>query len=107
MSLWIDVTHQLPIEVTVRANPGHNMNEKLFGDWLDTFAKDVKATAARPVVLILNNHDSHITEANINKAKSLHVHVFGLPKNTTSTTQPLDIGIFGPVKIAWRKLLDE
>jgi DDE superfamily endonuclease/Tc5 transposase DNA-binding domain len=107
MSSWIEPQRRLPIEVMLRASPGHSMNERLFGDWLDKFAVDAKASPTRPVVLILDNHDSHITEANINKARSLNVHVFGLPKNTTSTTQPLDVGIFGPLKLAWRTTLDE
>jgi hypothetical protein len=57
-------------------------------------------------VLILDNHDSHITEANIELAKRLHVHVIGLPKNSTSTTQPLDVRIFGPFKQAWLNEID-
>jgi hypothetical protein len=106
MSKWIPLKSELPIEVTVQASVGHNMNETMFGKWIERFARDAKATAARPVVLILDNHDSHITEANINKATALNVHLIGLPKNTTSITQPLDVGIFGPFKVALRKTLD-
>lgn len=82
------------------------MNEKLFESWLTQFVAEAKPTADRPIVLILDNHDSHITEANITQAKKLHVHLFGLPKNSTSVTQPLDVGIFGPLKLAWRQMLD-
>jgi hypothetical protein len=57
------IEKDLPIQVTVRASPGHNMNEGLFNVWLKAFAVEAKATADRPVVLILHNPDSHITRA--------------------------------------------
>jgi hypothetical protein len=106
MQTWIPSRKDIPIEISIRANPGHSMNEKLFESWLTQFVSEAKPTADRPIVLILDNHDSHITEANITQAKKLHVHLFGLPKNSTSVTQPLDVGVFGPLKLAWRQLLD-
>ena len=40
-------------------------------------------------------------------ARSSNVHLFCLPPHTTHLLQPLDVGVFGPVKNAWRSVLKE
>ena len=40
-------------------------------------------------------------------ARSSNVHLFCLPPHTTHLLQPLDVGVFGPVKNAWRIVLKE
>jgi hypothetical protein len=103
MSHWIPSKKDLTIEVTVRTNPGHNTNEGLSNAWLKAFAAEAK----KPLLIvqscpfILDNHDSHITEASTDLAKNVHLHVFGLPKNSRSTT------IFGPFKQARRNNIDK
>ena len=39
--------------------------------------------------------------------RSLGIHLFCLPLNTTHLLQPLNIGAFGPVKTAWRMILKQ
>ncbi len=43
----------------------------------------------------------------IKKARSLGIHLFCLPPNTTHVLQPLDVGVFGPVKQRWRTILKQ
>ena len=57
------------------------------------------------VVLFFDGHFSHMSISLIKKARSLGIHLFCLPPNTTHVLQPLDVGVFGPVKIQWRIIL--
>ena len=58
-----------------------------------------------PVVLFFDGHFSHMSISLIKKARSLGIHLFFLPPNTTHVLQPLDVGVFGPVKTQWRIIL--
>lgn len=59
------------------------------------------APAARPLLLLMDGHSSHFCLDTIYLAKEEGVILFVLPPNTTHLTQPLDKGIFGPLKIRW------
>jgi hypothetical protein len=71
------------------------------------FAAEVKPRSGRPVILYLDNHNSHIAENCIKHAQSLHIKLFGLPKNKTSSFQPLDVGVFDQLEITWKHALDK
>ena len=60
-----------------------------------------------PVVLFFDGHFSHMSISLIKKARSLGIHLFCLPPNTTHILQPLDIGVFGPMKQQWRTILKQ
>lgn len=57
----------------------------------------------RPLLLLLDGHSSHYHPNFIRAAAEEKVIVFCLPPHTTHVTQPLDKGIFGPLKIYWRE----
>ena len=61
------------------------------------------AAAAWPLVLLLDGHSSHYSPATIRFAAEEQVILFVLPPNTTHLSQPLDKGVFGPLKMQWRK----
>jgi len=52
----------------------------------------------RPVLLDLDNHETHITINITKKARDNDIHIFGLPPHKTHILRPLDIGIFGHLK---------
>ena len=58
-----------------------------------------------PVVLFVDGHYSHVSVDLIKTARTLGIHIFCLPPNTTHILQPLDVGVFGPVKQCWRTIL--
>ena len=58
-----------------------------------------------PVLLFFDGHFSHMSIALIKRAQSLGIHLFCLPPNTTHVLQPLDVGVFGPMKQCWRTIL--
>jgi hypothetical protein len=104
-SKWVPKPSVKYPEVRITATPTHMINTELFGKWLEKFAEEVKPTATSKVLLFVDNHKAHINSANVDLAKELNIELFGLPPNTTNATQPLDVGVFGPVKMEWRKVL--
>ena len=60
--------------------------------------------SSRPILLLLDGHSSHFSPRAVQLAAKEQVIIFTLPPNTTHLTQPLDKGIFGPLKISWRHI---
>uniref|UniRef100_A0A1X7VA23 DDE-1 domain-containing protein n=1 Tax=Amphimedon queenslandica TaxID=400682 RepID=A0A1X7VA23_AMPQE len=58
------------------------------------------AVIARPLISLLDGHFSLFSKT-IRLAREHDVTLFTFPPNTTHLTQPLDEGIFGPLKIQW------
>ena len=57
----------------------------------------------RLVILLMDGHSSHFGPFFVNQAAEEKVIVFCLPPHSTHRTQPLDKGVFGPLKRAWRE----
>ena len=60
-----------------------------------------------PVVLFFDGHHSHISITLVKVCRENNVHLMLLPSNTTHVLQPLDVGVYGPLKQAWRNILSE
>ena len=79
-------------------------------EWFHTvFIPQSKArnTSGAPILLILGGHGSHITKAMCQLAIDNNIEIFCLPAHTTHKTQPLDVGIFGPLQLHWMQRCDE
>lgn len=73
------------------------MDTELFINW----CKDVFITncgTSRPVLLVIDNYDSHISMEMIRTAQENNITLFGLPAHTTHLLQTLDVHINGPLK---------
>jgi len=53
---------------------------------------------ARPVVLVMDNHDAHISADLTHAARENEVVLVGLPSHTTHLLKPLNVHINGPLK---------
>ncbi|XP_060577849.1 uncharacterized protein LOC132734964, partial [Ruditapes philippinarum] len=73
------------------------MDGDLFYQWFEKIFL-IHCCKQRPVLLIMDNHDSHITLKVIEKAIENDVILMGLPAHTTHFLQPLDVKIIGPLK---------
>jgi hypothetical protein len=51
-------------------------------------------------LLIYDGHDSHISAAFVRYAIDNHIVIFLLPPHSSHLLQPLDVGVFGPLKRA-------
>ena len=60
-----------------------------------------------PVILFMDGHASHINLELIRLARDCGVILFCLPSHTTHALQPLDVGVYGPLKSRWGKILKE
>jgi len=58
-------------------------------------------------ILLGDNLSSHVDLELIELCKQYDVHFIYLPPNSTHLTQPLDVAFFRPLKILWRKILEE
>lgn len=78
------------------------INEDLFVTWLKHFAAFSKPTQESPVLLILDNHSSHISLQAYNFCKENYITMLSIPPHSSHRTQPLDVSFYGPLKAAYR-----
>ena len=60
-----------------------------------------------PVVLFLDSHQSHTTLGLVEEARDQGIVLYTFPPHTTHLLQPLDVGVFGPLKLVWSQILKE
>lgn len=59
-----------------------------------------------PPLIIFDGHGSHIQLAMRKKAREAGIILFCLPAHTTHRSQPLDVGVFGPLQRAYTREVD-
>ena len=70
----------------------------------DVFLKHLKDNP-KPIILLFDGHASHITYEIAFAAKKEDVHIVCLPPKTSNALKPLDVGVFGPAKKCWYRIL--
>lgn len=86
--------------------PSGWINGNLYLKWLDHFIKCSGASIDHKVLLILDNHESHMTLQAWEMCRQNGV-VVSLPPHCSHKCQPLDLAIFGPLKSAYYKRCGE
>lgn len=76
------------------------MDCELFNLWFSELFLHY-APKARPLLLSLDGHSSHYCPDTIRLAAKEKVVIFTFPPNTTHLTQPLDKGVFRPLKLRY------
>ena len=80
------------------ANPSGWMSAACCTEFIKHFIKHTKCSKDSPVILILNNYDSHISIETIDLFKENGVTLLTLPPHCNHKLQPLDRSIYGPFK---------
>ncbi|XP_071575280.1 uncharacterized protein [Temnothorax nylanderi] len=80
------------------ANPSGWMNAEHFVKFLQFFQSHVRASVDAPVLLILDNHESHLSIAGLDYCKTNGIIVLSLPPHCSHKLQPLDGTVYGPLK---------
>ncbi|XP_065651213.1 uncharacterized protein LOC136079405 [Hydra vulgaris] len=80
------------------ANKSGWMVESTFMELFNHFIKSVQPSKANPVVLILDNHETHMSINFIDLASDNGAIVLTIPPHTSHKLQPLDIVVYGPFK---------
>ena len=79
------------------------INTDLFGAWLiEHFIPN--AVSSRPLFLLLDGHSTHYQPQVIRFAREQECIILCLPPHTTHESQPLDVGVFAPLKVHWRRV---
>ena len=74
------------------------MNSVFFVKVWEHIAKQTISTEEHPIVVIMDNHESHLSLPALEYAKSNGIHIVTLPPHTSHKTQPLDRCVYGPLK---------
>lgn len=95
-----------PPECIGAGNASGWMTSQEFFMFMDHFIKHTKPTPSEPVLLLLDNHSSHIDINVVDKAKENSVIMLSFPPHCTHRLQPLDVGVNGPFKSYCAKAQD-
>lgn len=82
------------------------INENLFVDWLHHFISFAKPTKENSILLILDNHESHVSLDCYLLCRQSGIVLLSLPPHTSHRIQPLDLTYFGPFKSAYNRECD-
>ncbi|XP_045782879.1 uncharacterized protein LOC123879265 [Maniola jurtina] len=82
----------------ILANPSGWMNSELFLDVMKHFIRRTGTSKEYPSILLMDNHESHLSIEALDLAKESGVIVLTLHPHTSARLQPLDVGIHGPFK---------
>lgn len=88
------------------ATPTGWMNTAIFPEVIKHFIKHTNTTKENPCILIMDNHESHLSLEALDLAKTAGVHILTLPPHTSAKLQPLDVGIYGPFKTFYNAAID-
>lgn len=75
------------------------MNNETFAKYIEHF--DTFCGEKRPVVLLFDSVSSHINPEVFLSAKAKGIELYRIVANATHLMQPLDKGVFGPLKTKW------
>ncbi|XP_045476121.1 uncharacterized protein LOC123681823 [Harmonia axyridis] len=74
------------------------MQENTFYIFIQHFIKHTKPTKEKPVILLLDNHSSHLSCKVLDLCKESGVIMVSFPPHCSHKLQPLDLTVFGPFK---------
>ncbi|CAK1592532.1 unnamed protein product [Parnassius mnemosyne] len=89
-----------PVGSIVTANPSGWMQDASFLVFLEHFKKFPNASPAHKVLLVLDNHSSHIHINTLDFCKEKGITLLSFPPHCSHKLQPLDRSVFGPFKKA-------
>jgi len=79
------------------------MDGDIYERWLEThFIKHVPSV--RPLLLIFDGLKAHISLGLIEKAEENDILLYCLPPHSSHLLQPLDVSVFGPLKVGWKRV---
>lgn len=79
------------------------INTDLYLQWLHHFKDHISPTADNPVLLIIDNHSNHISL----HCRQHNMIVLTLPPHSSHKLQPLDRGVYSPLKSQYAIEADE
>lgn len=78
-------------------------NSQVFQNYLTKFFIKHIRSSEQPTLVLYDGHKSHVNLILTEWAKRHNIILFVLPPHTSHLTQPLDVGVFGPMKGMYNK----
>lgn len=94
-----DLMKEAPEDTIFATSLKGYIDSEIFYMWFVKFLNRIPAK--RPVLLLLDGHASHLSKETLLLARENQVHFLMFPPHTTHLYQPLDVGVFGPMKKAF------
>lgn len=88
------------------ANPSGWVTSEEFLIFMKHFVSHTRCTKQQPVLVILDNHTSHMSINVINYCRENGVVLLSIPPHTSHRLQPLDKSVFGPLKTYYNSACD-
>lgn len=82
------------------------MNSELFVEVMKHFIRCSNSSKEKPTLLILDNHESHLSIEAVDLAKENGVIMLTIPPHTSNWLQPLDVGVFSSFKANYYSALN-
>lgn len=82
------------------------MNSELFVTTMKHFIKHTSSSKENPSLLIMDNHESHLSIEALDLAKENGVTILTLHPHTSAKLQPLDVGIYSPFKTYYNSAME-
>lgn len=89
------------------ASPSGWSNEQMFLKFLDHFISYVKCSKDQRVLLVLDNHETHLSVEAVDRASEVGIVMVTFPPHTSHKLQPLDLTVYGPLKTFYNQCVDE
>ena len=86
------------------ANKSGWINVAIFPDYLTHVVQNTRCTKDKPILLIMDNHETHMSLAAVDLAKANGI--LTIPPHTSHRLQPLDRTVYGPFKRAYSVAMD-
>lgn len=88
------------------ATPSGWMNSELFVEVMRHFIRHTNSSVENPTLLLLDNHESHLSIDCIDLAKSNGVTILTFPPHCSNKLQPLDVGVYFSFKAHYNRAVD-
>lgn len=93
-----DFMTDAPVSSLALGNKSGWMTSELFPKVLEHFVKHTRCCPQDPVLLLVDNHESHVSLSSVRFCKTNGIVLLSFAPHTTHRMQPLDVGVFGPFK---------
>ena len=88
----------VPLGTSGMAYPTGWMTSDSFVMYLKHFIRHSKCSVNHPVLLLLDNHESHMSIEGLDICKANGITLLTFPPHCSHRLQPLDVAVYGPLK---------
>ena len=81
------------------------MTDDVFENWFKKHFFAFVSGKKKPVILLFVGHGSHLTYNTVQSPIENSIINICIPPSTSHALQQLDVGLFYPMKVRWRKIL--